>query len=82
MEKDYISILIDYLNEQRLSCAGKEYFLAQKREHSAFQVLTATLNDEQHKLLLRYESEKNAAASVSEEILARQAFLLAREIFR
>lgn len=82
MEKDYISILIDYLNEQRLSCAGEEYFLARKREGLALEALSAALNKEQHKLLLRYEAEKNAAASVSEEILARQAFLLAREIFR
>ena len=82
MEKDYIAILIDHLNEQRLSCAGKEYFLSRKREGMALEALSATLNEEQHTLLLRYEAEKNAAASVSEEILARQAFLLAREIFR
>ena len=82
MEKDYISILLDHLNEQRLSCAGEDYFLSRKREGLALEALSATLNDQQKTLLLRYEAEKNAADSVSEEILARQAFLLAREIFR
>ncbi|MBE6962063.1 MAG: hypothetical protein E7445_06355 [Ruminococcaceae bacterium] len=82
MEKDYIAILIDHLNEQRLSCAGTEYFLRQQQEHLAFEALAATLSPQQHKLLLSYEAEKNAAASVSEDLLARQVFLLAREIFR
>ncbi len=81
MEKDYIAILIDHLNEHRLSFSDSEYFLRQRREQHALEALSATLNDQQHKLLLSYEAEKNAAASVSEELLARQAFLLAREIF-
>ena len=82
MEQDYISVLIDHLNEQRLSYATSEYFIHQKREQFAFKALADTLNDQQHKLLLRYDEERNAAASVSESLLARQAFLLAREIFR
>ena len=82
MEKDYIAILIDHLNEQRLSYANSEYLIHQKREQLAFKTLAAALGDQQHELLLRYDEEKNAAASVSENILARQAFLLARKIFR
>ena len=82
MEKDYIDVLLEHLNDRRLSCAGKEYFLAQQREHMALKALSATLSEQQTKLLLTYEAEKNAAASISEDIFARQAFLLAREIFR
>ena len=48
----------------------------------ALKALSATLSEQQTKLLLTYEAEKNAAASISEDIFARQAFLLAREIFR
>ena len=82
MEKDYIDILLEDLNSRRLSFAGKEYFLAQQREQLALEALSATLSDRQNHLLLTYEAEKNAAASVSEDILARQAFLLAKEVFR
>ena len=46
------------------------------------EALRNTLSPEQRRLFLRYEEAHNALASVSEEIFARQAFLLAREIFR
>ncbi len=82
MKKDYIDILLSHLSEQRLSYANSEYFIHQKREQLAFKALADTLNDQQHELLLRYDEERNASASVSESLLARQAFLLAREIFR
>ena len=43
MEKDYIAILIDHLNEQRLSYANSEYLIHQKREQLAFKTLAAAL---------------------------------------
>lgn len=82
MENDYIDVLLEHLNDRRLSFAGQEYFLCQQREQRALDALSATLNEQQRALLLDYEAEKNAAASVAEDILARQAFLLAREMFR
>ena len=82
MENDYISILLEDLSDRRLSFAGKDYFLAQEREHLAMEALSATLSEQQSRLLMNYEEEKNTAAGIAGDILARQAFLLAREIFR
>ena len=79
---DYITVLLESLDDLRpVSADGKcERLLT--AEEAAATALRETLSPEQRTLFLRYEEAHNALASVSEEILARQAFLLAREIFR
>ena len=78
---DYIAVLLNYLTEHSPS-ADWEYLARQARQSQAAEELRNTLSPEQRRLFLRYEEAHNALASVSEEIFARQAFLLAREIFR
>ena len=55
-------------------------YLAQ--EEDAFTALSRTFTEEQKKLFLVYEDARNACAGASEDAYARQAFLLAKEIFR
>ena len=80
--EDYIDVLLEYLSGQRLSFLGHEYVLCQEQETLASQALFRTFTEEQQKLFLAYEDARNACASVSEDAFARQAFLLAREIYR
>ncbi|MGI5987396.1 MAG: hypothetical protein ACOX7M_04580 [Dysosmobacter sp.] len=53
-----------------------------RREAAAAEALTASLTGEQRALFLAFEESRNASAAAYQEALARQAFLLAREIFR
>ena len=78
---DYITVLLKRLTEHSPS-ANWESLVRQTRQNQAGEALRNTLSPEQRRLFLRYEEAHNALASVSEEIFARQAFLLAREIFR
>ena len=82
MEQDYIDVLMDYLADHRLAALGSEYFLQEKRETAAAEALEATLSEEQEQLFLAYEEARNASAGIAMDAAARQAFLLAREIFR
>ena len=79
---DYIDVLLESLADQRLSFLGHEYFTRLKQEAQAADALCDTLSPEQRKLFLAYEAARNACASASEAAYARQAFLLAREIYR
>ena len=69
---DYIKILLEALEEQISPSLGEPYY----------QALRETLSETQHKLFLAYEEHGNARSSIYQEILSRQAFLLAREIYR
>lgn len=80
--EDYIDVLLEHLEHERPNFLGHEYFLQQKREHLASEALTRTLSEEQFSLFLAYEAEHNARAAISADVLARQAFLLAKEIYR
>ena len=80
--QDYIDALLVYLSEQRFSGTGSEYFTRLACEEAAGEALCRTLTPEQHKLFLAYEAARNATASAAEDAYARQAFLLAKEIFR
>ncbi len=79
--KDYIDILLESLSETCLSALSYEYFLQQKRERLASEALSRSLSKDQQALFLSYEEEHNASASMRMDALARQAFLLAREIY-
>lgn len=80
--KDYIDALLLYLSEQRYGAASSEYFIRLAQEEAACEALCRTLTKEQHKLFLAYEEAHNATASAAEDAYARQAFLLAKEVFR
>lgn len=80
--EDYIDILFRELEEQWSDLLGGEYFLQKAREDYAEQALLDTLTEEQQKLFLIYEEQRNAASVFRESGMTRQAFLLAREIFR
>ena len=82
--QDYIDVLLCHLADARQNALPGEYFPLQAREYQTLDALTAsfTADQRQRKLFLAYEEARNAAASVSEDAFARQAFLLAREVYR
>ncbi len=81
--EDFITALLDDLSERRtLSDASGEYVRRLQQEESACRALSATFTQEQEKLFFAYDNARNAAASLSEWEFARNAFLLAREIYR
>jgi len=82
MKEDYIDVLLEHLDRQSPDFLGREYFIQQTREHLASEALTRTLSEEQLTLFLAYEAEHNARASISADAFARQAFLLAKKIYR
>ena len=67
---DYITVLLHDLEDRAQDFLPGDYHGAICREAAAAEALTASLTGEQHALFLAFEA------------LARQAFLLAREIFR
>ena len=80
--QDYIDVLLCHLAERRQNALSGEYFSLQAREQQALNALLDSLTAGQRKLFLAYEEARNAAEGASEDAFARQAFLLAREIFR
>lgn len=80
--ENYIEILIGELGEHWTDILTGEYFLEKTREDHAEAALMKTLTKTQRDLFMIYEEHRNAAASLRESAMARQAFLMAREIFR
>ena len=80
--QDYIDVLLCHLSSARQSSLPGEYFPLQVREQQALNALLDSLTAGQRKLFLAYEDARNAAEGASEDAFARQAFLLAREIYR
>lgn len=80
--EDYIEILLNELEEQWSALLGEEYFLQKARENRAERALMDTLTEEQNELFLVCGEQRNIAAVFRESHMTRQAFLLAREIFR
>ena len=80
--EDYIQILLNAIDEHWVDFLGGEYFLQKARKEHAEQSLLETLSESQMDLFLAYEERQNATAVFREEALARQAFLLAKEIYR
>ena len=79
---DYISVLLEHLSDSLPAAAGSEYYTCLARERDAYEALFRTLTPDQQDLLLRYDERRNATACAMDELYARQAFLLARSIFR
>ena len=80
--QDYIDVLLCHLADARQNALPGESFPLQVREQQALNALLDSLTAGQRKLFLAYEEARNAAASVSEDACARQAVLLAREVYR
>lgn len=80
--QDYIDVLLCHLADQRQSTLPGTYFPLQAREQQALNALLDSLTAGQRKLFLAYEEARNAAEGASEDAFARQAFLLAREVYR
>ena len=80
--QDYIDILLSHLSSARQNALPGEYFPLQAREYQTMDALTASFTAGQRKLFLAYEEARNAAEGASEDAFARQAFLLAREVYR
>ena len=80
--QDYIDILLSHLSGARQSSLPGEAFPLQVREQQTLNALLDSLTAGQRKLFLAYEEARNAAEGASEDAFARQAFLLAREVYR
>ena len=78
---DYITVLLHDLEDRAQDFLPGDYHGAIRREAAAAEALTASLTGEQRALFLAFEESRNASAAYP-VALARQAFLLAREIYR
>lgn len=79
---DYITVLLNDLEDHASSFLDGAYYAAIAREDAALQALEETFTREQHRLFCAYEDSRNDSAACYQDALARQAFLLARSIFR
>ena len=79
---DYITVLLHDLEDRAQDFLPGDYHAAIRREAAAAEALTASLTKPQHALFLAFEESRNASAAAYQEALARQAFLLAREMYR
>lgn len=79
---DYIDTLIQALCEEDQNFLNGDYFLQSARILKADSDLCAALSPEQMDLYLKLEDLRNIASELYSNALARQAFLLAQEIYR
>ena len=79
---DYITVLLHDLEDRAQDFLPGDYHGAIRREAAAAEALAASLTKPQHVLFLAFEEARNASAAAYQEALARQAFLLAREMYR
>ena len=80
--QDYIDVLLCHLADARQNALPGEYFPLQIQKQQTLNALLDSLTAGQRKLFLAYEEARNAAEGASEDAFARQAFLLAREVYR
>ena len=80
--RDYIDVLLNELEEQWVTFLDGEYFLQKARSDHAEKALQETFSESQAELFIAYEEQHNAMAVIYEAAMARQAFLLAKEIYR
>ena len=79
--EDYIDVLLNYIADERLTTQTNNSIVHQSREEAAYEALASTFTAEQQELFRAYDLARSACASDFEYAYARQAFLLAREIF-
>ena len=79
---DYITVLLNDLEDRAGQFLPGEYYQGANRESAALQALEATLSAEQRALFDEFADRRNVSAACYQDALARQAFLLARELYR
>ena len=79
--EDYIAALLENLEEHDREYLGWEYFIQSERVMEAIEALHKTLSCEQKKLFRDYEERQTAVDAAGRMALARQAFLLAKELY-
>lgn len=79
---DYITILLNDLEDHAKDFLPGGYYAAMSREAAAAEALEATFTPEQQRLFDEFAERRNDSACRYQDALARQAFLLGREIFR
>ena len=79
--EDYINILLETLEEHDREYLGWEYFTQSEQAMEAMETLEKTFSPDQKKLFQDYEEKQNAADDTRGKVLARQLFLLAKEIY-
>ena len=80
--EDYITILLEALEECDREYLAGEYFAQSAQAMEAMETLERTFSQEQKELFQDYEEKQNAADDTRGRALTRQAFLLAKEIYR
>lgn len=78
---DYITVLLNDLEDHASSFLDGGYYAAIHRETAAAEALEATLSAEQRALFDEFADRRNVSAACYQDALARQAFLLARELY-
>ena len=78
----YIKILLEALEEHDREYLGWKYFVQSDQVMEAMETLDKTFSHEQRKLFQDYEDKQTALDATGRMALARQAFLLAKEIYR
>ena len=71
---DYITVLLNDLEDRAPSFLPGGYYAAMARESDALRALEATFTAEQRALFLTYEDCRNDSAAHYQDALARQAF--------
>ena len=79
---DYITVLLNDLEDRAAFFLPGAYYAAAARESAAAEALEATLTPEQQTLFDAYAERRNDSACAYQDALSRQAFLLGREVFR
>ena len=80
--ENYIDILLASFEEQWVDFLSRDYYLERARLENAEEALWQTLSESQIELFLSYEGHRNAVAFHRETCTTRQAFLLAKELYR
>lgn len=80
--EDYITVLLEALEEHDREYLRWEYYIQLERAMEAMEALNKTFSPEQKKLFQDYEEQQNAADDTRGKAITRQIFLLAREIYR
>ena len=79
---DYITVLLEALEDEMYAHLGDDYFLPLRRSGEVLDELSASFTPRQRELFRAYEDAWSDLESAYQDALARQAFLLARAIFR
>ena len=80
--KDYITVLLEDLEEHDREYLGWEYIMQSEWAMKAMKTLEKTFSHEQWELFRDYEDKQTTLDGTGRMALARRAFLLAKEIYR